>query len=85
MKRLFCLRDTARKPYKIKANNSVIYFESKQDTKTYRDDLNAVKSVIWHVAKGPDHKGYSDIKKADYSGAGHKQGQSTGDGYKRRR
>lgn len=53
------------------------YFEAKMEAKKYRDANSG------HVSKGPDHNDYGKPKKTHYGSAGHKQGQSTGDGYKK--
>jgi len=54
------------------------YFANKMDAKAYRNDTGG------HVSKGPGHKGYGKPKKTHYGSSGHKQGQSTGDGFRRK-
>lgn len=56
------------------------YFGTKKQAKEYRD-ING-----GHVSVGPDHYKYGAPKKKPHIGSkGHKQGESIGDGYRRRK
>lgn len=56
MKRLFVLTNMQGKKAKANPTGTPFYFDSKQQAKLYRDELNgALGHIEWRVTRGPDN------------------------------
>ncbi len=82
MKLLFCVKNNQGKVY----GNA--FFEKKTDAKGIRNELNKEGGKLspYTVGLGPDHKNFSQVggKKSHEGSSGHKQGVSTGNGFRGR-